>query len=135
MQKHYGKDFAKVARVQNFEGKLMNHLDNQSYYRQKLPKLFTGEDNDTKNEIKRSVEENLTTVSLPNQIRRLEIYEKRLQAVTSRHTSPKKNRSPERDLGDPLEDSLYVRRLKKANYGRWYIKPDEFSKRVDWFNE
>jgi len=28
MQKHYGKDFAKIARLQNFEGKLMSHLDN-----------------------------------------------------------------------------------------------------------
>ena len=83
----------------------------------------------------RSVEENLTTVSLPSQIKRLQIYEQRLQAVSARNRSPFTKKSPPRDIGDPLEDSLYVRRLKQANYGRWYIKPNEYNKRVEWFNE
>ena len=38
-------------------------------------------------------------------------------------------------MADPLNDEQYVRRLKCANYGRWYIEPEAFSKQVDWFND
>ena len=36
---------------------------------------------------------------------------------------------------DPLNDANYVRRLKMANYGRWYIKPNEFTNKIDLLND
>ena len=35
---------------------------------------------------------------------------------------------------DPLEDEDYVRRLKMANYGRWFLKPETFTNKVQLLN-
>ena len=36
---------------------------------------------------------------------------------------------------DPMSDESYVRRLKKANYGKWYIQPEDYNKRVDFITQ
>jgi hypothetical protein len=44
--------------------------------------------------------------------------------IRGEQASPKTQRFQSYENMDPLRDSQYVRRLKKANYGRWYIKPE-----------
>ena len=34
-----------------------------------------------------------------------------------------------------MTDESYVRRLKKANYGKWYIKPEDYNNRVDFITK
>ena len=31
---------------------------------------------------------------------------------------------------DPMQDEKYVRRLKMANYGNWYLMPSDYQKKV-----
>ena len=45
------------------------------------------------------------------------------------------NKSPKNASSDPLNDPNYVRRLKMANYGRWFIKPAEFTNKVHILNK
>ena len=35
---------------------------------------------------------------------------------------------------DPMSDEQYVRRLKMANYGKWYLQPENFKKKVELIN-
>jgi len=35
---------------------------------------------------------------------------------------------------DPLADADYVRRLKMANYGKWFLKPKDFTTKVEMLN-
>ena len=42
--------------------------------------------------------------------------------------------SPKRN-NDPMNDESYVRRLKKANYGKWYINPEDYNNRVDFITK
>ena len=35
---------------------------------------------------------------------------------------------------DPMKDEGYVRRLKMANYGKWYISPREYATKVNKIN-
>jgi hypothetical protein len=35
---------------------------------------------------------------------------------------------------DPMKDEGYVRRLKMANYGKWYISPDKYATKVNKIN-
>lgn len=45
------------------------------------------------------------------------------------------NKSPKKAASDPLNDPNYVRRLKMANYGRWFMKPAEFTNKVHILNK
>ena len=36
---------------------------------------------------------------------------------------------------DPMKDSGYVRRLKMANYGKWYLQPKEYGNKVNKINK
>ena len=36
---------------------------------------------------------------------------------------------------DPMNDTAYVRRLKKANYGKWYMDPSEYNKKADFITQ
>ena len=36
---------------------------------------------------------------------------------------------------NPLADDSYLRRLKAANYGKWYLTPKEYNRKVDLVNE
>lgn len=37
-------------------------------------------------------------------------------------------------ITDPLTDADYVRRLKMANYGKWFLKPQDFTAKVEMLN-
>ena len=39
-----------------------------------------------------------------------------------------KQASPERNI-DLMKDEAYLRRIKKANYGKWYLTPEKFEKK------
>ena len=32
---------------------------------------------------------------------------------------------------NPLNDEAYLRRLKAANYGKWYLTPKEYNRKID----
>lgn len=36
---------------------------------------------------------------------------------------------------DPMHDAAYIRRLKMANYGKWFIKPNKFTRKVAMINK
>ena len=71
LEKDYGKDFAAVAKVKNFDTKLVQHLVDKNHYRQKAPKLFTGVDKDSKKELGRNVESKFRLVVPPPSIKRM----------------------------------------------------------------
>lgn len=133
LENHYGKSFTKITKLNNLDSKMMEHLESQSYYRRKVPKLFTGskDPGNRSANITRNADFNLRFVSVPPSIRRMQIYEDRLQEVAARNNvSFNQRQSP-----DPLHDNDYVHRLKMANYGRWYMDPLDYQKRIDLFNE
>ena len=35
---------------------------------------------------------------------------------------------------NPLHDQAYLRRLKMANYGKWYLKPEAYSNKIAQIN-
>ena len=34
-----------------------------------------------------------------------------------------------------MNDSAYVRRLKKANYGKWYMDPVDYNRKADFITQ
>ena len=49
--------------------------------------------------------------------------------------SPMRDISPEQALSHTLRhDPTFVRRLKKENYGKWYLKPAAFENKVTQLN-
>lgn len=52
--------------------------------------------------------------------------------------SPRKGKDwgalPTRDT-DPMKDTAYVRRLKKANYGKWYMQPEDYNRKADFITQ
>ena len=59
----------------------------------------------------------------PEVVHRKEAYEK----ITGKK-SPQQ--SPTKKEDDPLKDEKYIRRLKMANYGRWFIAPQQYQEKV-----
>ena len=66
------------------------------------------------------------------------IVEKYETETSTKLASPRKTKDwgalPERNT-DPMNDSSYVRRLKKANYGKWYIDPNEYNTKADFITQ
>jgi hypothetical protein len=45
-----------------------------------------------------------------------------------------KQGSPEKNV-DLMTDEAYLRRIKKANYGKWYLTPSKFEKKNQRLNK
>eukprot|EP00347_Sterkiella_histriomuscorum_P018649 403344709 len=52
-----------------------------------------------------------------------------------RFLTPIKTRNEGSDIEDMLQNELSLRRLKAANYGKWYLKPDQYNKKIDKLNK
>jgi hypothetical protein len=46
-----------------------------------------------------------------------------------------RKRSPFRENVDPMKDTGYIRRLKMANYGKWYLQPADFKTKIKRINQ
>ena len=98
-----------------------------------MPQLFTGRGYDNTSELLDKMKSNFKPVPLPPEVvQRKEAFEKIMQNYSGKN-SPQS--SPTKQLDDPLKDPKYVRRLKMANYGRWFISPDQYQDKVDWLNK
>jgi hypothetical protein len=62
-------------------------------------------------------------VSIPADIKRQREQKAKIQ-----------NTAADESSAEALKDPNYIRRLKMANYGRWFIKPTEFSAKVESLN-
>ena len=67
------------------------------------------------------------------------IIEKKEPEIKAKLGSPKKATQdwgalPARNT-DPMNDSAYVRRLKKANYGKWYMDPGDYNRKADFITQ
>lgn len=51
--------------------------------------------------------------------------------TVSHRTSVSPGVSAERNF---YEDETYLRRLRQKNYGKWYIKPEDYGKKIELLN-
>jgi hypothetical protein len=88
-----------------------------------MPQLFTGKGYDNTAELMDKMKSNFRPVPLPLEVvHRKEAQENMM--VLSAKKSPQQ--SPSKKADDPLNDPKYIRRLKMANYGRWFIAPQQY---------
>ena len=89
-----------------------------------MPQLFTGKGYDNTTELLDKMKANFRPVPLPPEIvNRKEAHEK----IMGQKSPPL---SPTKKADDPLNDPKYIRRLKMANYGRWFIAPQQYQDKV-----
>jgi hypothetical protein len=65
---------------------------------------------------------NVAKVPLPAKIRLEKDAVKRIGG-TNANSLDRKTTQNDQLGGDPMKDESYVRRLKMANYGKWYLQP------------
>ena len=85
-----------------------------------MPQLFTGKGYDNTNELMDKMRANFRPVPLPPEVVHRKEAQEKLSGKKSLQSSPTKQED------DPLNDVKYIRRLKMANYGRWFIAPQQY---------
>jgi hypothetical protein len=73
-------------------------------------------------------------VGLPTDLRLLREAESKIALFGSPRRGTVTTLSAVKAQSDPLLDPTYLRRLKMANYGRWFMKPVEYVQKVDFIN-
>ena len=66
------------------------------------------------------------------------IMESQEPAVKTNLNSPRKTKdwgALEKKNKDPMNDTSYIRRMKKANYGKWYMNPDDYNNKAEFITQ
>ena len=102
----------------------MTHVQDKNQLRQKVPGAFRSNAYDSTLEFEQLIQQSFKPVAIPTDIKR--------QAEIDKFLGRKK---PSAAIADALQDEKYVRRLKMANYGRWFIKPSDYTNKVNKLNQ
>lgn len=123
----YGKS---VKKGQVFSDQLIKHAGQANIFRRELPGLFNS--NATAANRRKVIEERLSDIAkvpLPPAIKKLQDAQKQLGVGTSPTAAEARLNT------DPMKDESYVRRLKMANYGKWYLQPKTYGDKVNKINK
>lgn len=123
MDKNFGKKYSNRLQStdRSFKQKIMSFVGDQNMYRKSMPSVFNKEAYDKMDEVEDFVRKSFKPVHVGS-------------------NSPKKATSPVKDTEHTLShvlrnDATFVRRLKMANYGSWYLSPEVYEKKVRQLNE
>ena len=155
---------AKQEKFPAYGDMVLGHLSKKQVFRKHAPQLFQGMVESKNKELAEGIR-TYAKVPLPVEIKQRKDVLEMLKAqrkkgrsmdlnagskkntdmytIMERHEppklkSPKKGKDwgalPTRDT-DPMKDTAYVRRLKKANYGKWYMQPEDYNRKADFITQ
>ena len=149
----------KSVKKANFSKQIMDHVSNTNYFRKNLPHIFTGESAGDSSSILQEKLKNFSPVPLPIELKKAQdhqvIIEKHRQlsplknsystrtidiGSVDEHTmrgargsiSGRRQSVPTKQRKSPnhYEDENFLRRLKQKNYGKWYLDPKDFTRKI-----
>ena len=128
MERNYGKKLSEsLKNPTEFTNKIMSHVQSSNLIRKKAPKAFGTGAYDAAQELEKLMHDHFKPVQIPYSIRRQAEQEAGINhSVGSRRRTLSK--------ADALSDDSYVRRLKMANYGRWFLQPNLYESKVRKIN-
>lgn len=124
MNRNFGKKLSESLKQSDpIFTKIMGHVQEQNSFRQKVPCAFHADAYDNTAEFEQLMQKSFKPVAIPLEITK--------QREADRKLGRKK---PSVGAADALQDDKYVRRLKMANYGRWFIKPQDYMSKLERLN-
>ena len=115
MERNYGKKLSEsLKNPTDFTNQIMSHVQSSNQIRKKAPKAFGSDAYDAAKEVERLMQDHFKPVQIPTSIRRQAEQEAGIKNSLSQRRRTSSN-------ADALRDEAYVRRLKMANYGRWFL--------------
>lgn len=141
------------AKKVDYNQLIMEHINSNNFYRKQLPKVFTDKGQPDHSSLLQEKLKNFAPVPLPMEIKRTMEHDKLIEdrtlhlertagrAGATSVPPPGRNNSNASTLKvsmkrrlSPVEDETYMRRLKQRNYGKWYLAPEDFSKKITSLN-